>query len=195
MSLFGGLYFLFLLAIFWSVLNAAGVLPEKWTKNEAKKQKEPPKHMTLVELLVVIAIIGVLIVLLSPAVPSARGAAARMQCVNNMKQIAIAFSNYHDKYGTFPPAYTVDEGGRPLHSWRVLVLPYLENKELYEKIRLDEPWDSEHNRQFHSAAPKFFHCPSCDPRYRRNRTPPRFLPAPGACHYSVVVGSEPFGRC
>jgi len=121
----------------------------------------------------------VLVILLLPAVPSAREAAKRMQCSNYMKNIEIAFHNYHGKHGHYPPAYTVDEEGNPLHSWRVLILPYIEQSTLYEQIRLDEPWDSEYNRQFHSKAPRIFHCPS-------NVN----TPMPSGCCYSVIVGAE-----
>jgi type II secretory pathway pseudopilin PulG len=184
---FGGLYFVFLLAIFWSVLDAVRKSEKK--QEEKLDEKKATKHkgghrFTLVKLFAVIAAVGVLVVLLLPSIPSARGAARRMQCTNNMKQIIIAFHNYHDKYGHFPPAYTVDEGGRPLHSWRVLILPYIEQTALYQKIRLDEPWDSEYNRRFHSEVPSVFRCPSGNPR----ETIP--VPDSSGCFYSVIDGSE-----
>jgi len=72
-------------------------------------------------------------------------------CRNKMQQIGIALQKYHDEHGSFPPAYTVDADGNPLHSWRTLILPYFGEpkwKEIYDQIRFDEPWDSEHNRQF-----------------------------------------------
>jgi prepilin-type processing-associated H-X9-DG protein len=102
-----------------------------------------------------------------------------------MKQIMLGFHNYHDKYGCFPPTYTVDESGKPLHSWRVLILPYIEQNSLYEKIRLDESWDSEHNRQFHSEAPSIFRCPSAGDL----REAPA-VPAPAGSFYSVIDGEE-----
>lgn len=80
-----------------------------------------------------------------PNISCARGAARRAQCCNNLKQIGFALHNYHDRYGSFPPAYTIDASGRRLHSWRVLLLPFLEQQRLYERLRLDEPWDSPHN--------------------------------------------------
>jgi len=68
-----------------------------------------------------------------------------------LKQIALSMHNYHDVYGCFPPAYIADEAGRPLHSWRVLLLPYMEEKPLYDKYRFDEPWDGPHNQKLASA--------------------------------------------
>jgi hypothetical protein len=64
---------------------------------------------------------------------------------NNLHQIAIAMHNYHDTYREFPPAYSTDEDGNPLLSWRVLILPFLGEGALYERFNLDEPWDSPDN--------------------------------------------------
>ncbi len=78
--------------------------------------------LTLVEFLVVFGIIIVLVALLLPGVR--RGvpkAARRTQCKNNLKQISLALHNYHDEYQAFPPAYTMDADGQPLHSWRTLI--------------------------------------------------------------------------
>jgi len=109
---------------------------------------------------VTVGTIGVGVALLLPAVQAAREAARRMQCANHIKQIVLALHNYHDAYNTFPPLYTVDANGRPLHSWRVLILPFIEQQGLYDAIRLDEPWDSAHNSQFHNQVPSVFRCPS-----------------------------------
>ena len=122
-------------------------------------------------------IIGILIALLLPAVNGAREAARRMQCSNHMKQIGLALYNYHDAYKSLPPAYTTDEDGNPLHSWRVLILPYLEQQYLYDQIRLDEPWDSEYNSQFHTRMPGVYRCTSTATEN-------------GMATYSVVVGEE-----
>ena len=95
-----------------------------------------------------------------------------MRCTSKIKGLSLAFHGYHNKHGAFPPAYTVDAEGRRLHSWRTLLLPYLgdEERELYGKIRLDEPWDSDHNRQFRDQP--WFNweegaCNSCCPTLRR----------------------------
>ncbi len=117
--------------------------------------------IVIVAVLIVAVLVGaVLVALLLPAVQAAREAARRAQCRNNMKQISLAMQNYHDVNGSFPPAYTVDENGQPLHSWRVLLLPYLEENALYEQIKLDEPWDSPHNRAFTDFMPDAYRCPS-----------------------------------
>ena len=89
-----------------------------------------------------------------------RGSAARSQCINNLKQIGLAMHNYHDQHKSFPPAYTVDKAGKPLLSWRVLILPYLEQNALYKEFHLDEPWDSPHNRTLIDRMPPTYRCPS-----------------------------------
>ena len=95
------------------------------------------------------------------AVYSISDAANRMHCANEIQQIALAMHCYHQAYGSFPPAYTTDSDGHPLHSWRVLLLPYLSYEELYKEIRLNEPWDSPHNREVFDKAKNpthNFHC-------------------------------------
>src|SRR5262249_38706201 len=90
-----------------------------------------------------------------------RGAPTRMQCSNHLKQIGLALQNYHDVYGSFPPAYIADADGKPMHSWRVLILPFAEQKPLYDAYRLDEPWDGPNNRKLHNQYPACFFCPTC----------------------------------
>jgi prepilin-type processing-associated H-X9-DG protein len=81
-------------------------------------------------------------------------------CVNNLKQIGLALRNYRDAYGCFPPAYVADENGRPMHSWRVLILPWLEQQEVYNQYRFDEPWDGPNNRKLHDLIVSAYSCPS-----------------------------------
>lgn len=109
---------------------------------------------------VLIACAGILVGLLLPAVQASREAARRMQCSNNMKQIALGLHNYHDTYGALPPAYTVDESGQRLHSWRTLILPFIEQQTLYSQIDLDKPWDDPANQMVAATNVPAYHCPS-----------------------------------
>jgi type II secretory pathway pseudopilin PulG len=104
--------------------------------------------------------VGVLVGLLLPAVQAAREAARRMQCSNNMKQIGLALWNYESTYKSLPPAFTTDANGKPLHSWRTLILPYMEQSALYSQIDLNKPWDDPVNLPFSKVVIPTYACPS-----------------------------------
>jgi len=89
-------------------------------------------------------------------IKAARAAAVRSQQMNSLKQLGLAMHNYHDTYKSFPPAVFRDKAGKPLLSWRVHVLPYVDENELYKQFHLDEPWDSEHNKQLIEKMPKLY---------------------------------------
>lgn len=105
--------------------------------NECRNKRSA---FTLIELLVVVVVIAILIALLLPAVQRAREAARRVQCRNNIKQIALAVSNYESKYNIFPPAVTI--AGRFIcgharsggYSWRALIFPEIEEQNLYDTL-------------------------------------------------------------
>ena len=90
------------------------------------------------------------------AVQKVRSAASRMSSINNLKQLALAMYNYESTYNHFPAAAVYDKNGKPLLSWRVLVLPYIEQDGLYKEFHLDEPWDSDHNKKLLEKMPPLF---------------------------------------
>ena len=114
-----------------------------------------------------------------------QGSPQQADCINRIKNIGLALYSYREANGSLPPAWTVDKEGRPLHSWRVLLLPYMDQMDLYKKIRLNEPWDSEYNRQFHSASESNYFCPLWRPG--ENRRP---QDSENYSCYSVVVGEK-----
>ena len=79
--------------------------------------------------------------------------------MNNMKQIALGLLSYESSQNAFPPAFKADKGGKPLLSWRVLILPYLEGNGLYRQFKLDEPWDSENNKKLLDKMPSIYKSP------------------------------------
>ena len=114
---------------------------------------------------VVLGVLGVLCLgcivgLLWPAVSSPRKAGPRAACANRMRQLALALQNYYATNGSFPPAYIVGKNGKPMHSWRVLILPYLDEKALFKEYDLAEPWDGPNNRKLLAKRPEVFACPS-----------------------------------
>jgi hypothetical protein len=88
-----------------------------------------------------------------------RGLGDRTQSLNNLRQMALAFHNYMAAYGHFPPAAICDAAGKPLLSWRVAILPFVEQDHLYKQFKLDEPWDSEHNKKLLDKMPKIYALP------------------------------------
>ena len=109
--------------------------------------------------LVMVVVIGILIALLLPAVGAARNVARRMQSISNVQLISLAMLNHESAYGSFPPRAILDENGQALLSWRVAILPDLEEQMLYEEFHLDEPWDSPHNRPLADRMPAIFLSP------------------------------------
>ncbi len=103
---------------------------------------------------------GLLVGLTLPAVQAAREAARRTLCANNLRSISIALLNYEAVHRSLPPAYTVDSQGNRLHSWRTLILPYMEQQALYAQIDLTKPWNDPVNLPFSQIDVPAFRCPS-----------------------------------
>lgn len=126
------------------------------------EMQQPPRNWfkTLLKVCVYGGITIILIGLFLPNMNRGREAGRRTQCKNNLKMIALALHNYHDVYAAFPPAYTVDENGQRLHSWRTLILPWMEERLLYQKIDLSKPWNHPSNAEAFKTTPDFYRCPS-----------------------------------
>ncbi|WP_165247311.1 DUF1559 family PulG-like putative transporter [Paludisphaera soli] len=135
------------------------------------------RGFSLVELMVVVAVIALLIALLLPATRSARPAARRAQCQNNLKNIALAILAYQGEHGALPPAYTVDPAGRRLHSWRTLILPHLDQGDVYRSNDLSKPWDDPANAEARAVRLSIFRCPEASR-------------AEGATRYLASVGPD-----
>jgi hypothetical protein len=126
-----------------------------------------------------VAMIGVLVALLLPAVQAAREAARRNQALNNMKQIMLGLLNYESAKLTFPAQANYSPDGKPLLSWRVHILPYLEQQALYQQFHLDEPWDSEHNKTLIDKMPALYLDPASG-----------LVATDGKTHYLGVAGKD-----
>ncbi len=113
------------------------------------------------------------------AVSTARESARRAQCSNNMKEIALALQAYHQANGSFPPPYTTDKTGKPMHSWRVLILPYLDMGPLYKTYDFTEPWDGPKNKRLLAKCPRTYLCPSDPPASISVATPTSYLAVVG----------------
>jgi len=129
---------------------------------------------------VFLAVVSLGAVLLAPAVAKVREAAARLQTQNNLKQVGLAMHNFHDVNGAFPmPTGFRTKEGKPGLSWRVALLPYLEEEMLFREFKLDEPWDSPHNQALLSRMPKVYSMPGADPANSQ-----------GLTYFQVIKGKD-----
>jgi predicted RNA-binding Zn-ribbon protein involved in translation (DUF1610 family) len=103
---------------------------------------------------------GVPAAFMLPAINAAREAGRKSICQSNLSQIGLALQLYQATHGCFPPAYIPDENGRPMHSWRVLILPFLGEQALYDQYDFNEPWDSAKNQQLALQMPSEYACPT-----------------------------------
>jgi prepilin-type N-terminal cleavage/methylation domain-containing protein/prepilin-type processing-associated H-X9-DG protein len=155
------------------------------------------RGFTLIELLVVIAIIAILIALLVPAVQKVREAAARAQCQNNLKQIALAVHSYHDANRKLPPAYVANVQ----LSWHVFILPYVEQNTLFRAMDTTTPGDytiANRNNPYGLSRIGLYLCPSSHVERMlltppNNVNPPDLVPAntgeaPYTVHYYGMTG-------
>src|SRR5262249_46626675 len=96
-------------------------------------------------------------------VAAVREAANRITSSNNLKQMTLAMHEKADNEGALPADAISPRDGKPLLSWRVAILPYVEANDLYKQFHLDEPWDSDHNKKLIPKMPKFYVLPGVEP--------------------------------
>jgi hypothetical protein len=102
-----------------------------------------------------------------------------VQCADNLHQIALALQQYHQANGCFPPAYVADKNGKPMYSWRVLILPYLDQAPLYKAYDFTEPWDGRKNKRLLAKCSRIYICPSDPPASTSVATPTSYLAVVG----------------
>lgn len=138
-------------------------------------------------------ILPVMMGLMLPAMQAAREAARQSVCSNNLRSIAFAMHDHETASGLIPAAIT-DADGKPLLSWRVAILPSLEEKALYDDFHLDEPWDSPHNRALIPRMPAIYACPSAD--VENGKTRYLLVDGPGSAFEQsrLQAGEDPAAR-
>ena len=117
--------------------------------------------LTKIELVAALLITTVLLMLLLPAIPNGHPQIANgFWCDKNLADIGIAVRLYHEEHGIYPPAYVADANGKPLYSWRVLLLPYLTRREFYKDFDKTKSWDAPENLPFLKRMPDVYRCGS-----------------------------------
>ncbi len=102
-----------------------------------------------------------------------------MECQNNLKQLAVALLNYEAAQHCFPPRYIADKNGKPMHSWRVLILPYLVSTDPYTAYDFTEPWDGAKNKKLLARLPRIYACPSDPNAYAQGGTQTSYVAVVG----------------
>lgn len=122
---------------------------------------------SILALIAVVLIVGGGVGMFLRAVDQAAAEGRSRQCEVSLRRIGLALHNYHAAYDCFPPAVTADAAGRPMHSWRTLILPFLGSARFYNSYNLAEPWDGPNNRKLHRIRLPSFSCPDHPDRAAR----------------------------
>jgi hypothetical protein len=142
-----------------------GTAVEQYDPSERAAARRRQKNRALKNILITTGCVlaacgGLFLFVFYPAIHSAREAGRRTHCLNRLRSIGTALMSYHSQYGSLPPAYIADAFGKPMHSWRVLILPYLDEQQLYDAYDFSEPWDGPNNSRLLSKMPSIYGCPS-----------------------------------
>ena len=156
----------------WGVLVAAWVLFLWYRILQSESIKKLLVNIALVALSLLI------VKELQPQYAVARKEANHNACKNGLQQIALALKSYSNKYGSLPPAYLADENGKPMHSWRVLLLPFLGEQSFYDAYSFDEPWNGPNNSKLQSTWPNGIYTFAC----------PGSPESPDETDYFVIAG-------
>ena len=127
-------------------------------------------------------VVTVTVLIFFPAVRAARSVAQERSCEANLRKIWAAMQSYEEEHGTLPPAFIPDENGKPKHSWRVLILPFLDEEGLYSRYDFDETWNSPTNAQLIGYMPDVYACPADIDA----------SPSIGETSYMLLVGKDTF---
>ena len=124
-------------------------------RRRARRADHPARGSDLVVWGMEMAVGGVVISLIAP-LPMRRPVMGPLRALNNLKEIGLALDMYRQDHGRFPPSVVYSPDGRPLYSWRVLILPYLDQQWLYDEFDRNEAWDSPHNRELLARRPSVY---------------------------------------
>ena len=155
---------------------AAASVPRAALPSSAS-QRRTVVLMVVASIAAAIAVFSALLWLVFPALRGVTASVQKMSCRGNLERIAAALKQYEIEHGTLPPAFIADATGKPMHSWRVLILPQLGERGLHDRYNFNEPWDGPNNIQLVGLMPDVFACPS-DPDARLK----------GESSYMVTVG-------
>ncbi len=135
--------------------------------------------ITISAIVAAATVVATVVMLLFPAIGAARSAAQSRHCDSNLARIGEALQAYEAECGSMPPAYIVGKDGKRMHSWRVLILPYLDEVGLYQEYDFSQPWDSQHNQRLATRMPDVFACPADPDATQLDET-----------NYMVIVGNN-----
>ena len=151
-------------------------LPQTAEPSSISPPVRRPFQFRLIHLLIAMVVVSAMLAVLVPVFRMMQQEARRMASSNKLRQLGLALHNYHDTLNTFPPAYIPDANGKPMHSWRMLIAPYMESTSRYRVYSFSEPWNGPNNSKIGQETNFYFHSPL-------DRTTPE-----GMTSYVAIVG-------